>query len=88
MVSKLELRLELAKQGTPQEMLDSRFDDRKPNKGKAAPRNDTPSKKELESYEMIKILENGSKIPEDAHPCRWCTDLCYLSMIKCNKCEI
>lgn len=43
MVAKLELRLELAKQGTPEEMLDSRFDDRKANKGKATQKNDTPS---------------------------------------------
>ena len=88
MVAELETRLELAKQGTPVEMLNSKFDDRRLNKDKAEQRNDTPTRQELQAYKMIEILENGAKISEDAHPCKYCTDFCYLSMVKCNKCEI
>ena len=58
MVKKLETRLELAKQGTPTEMLDGKFDDSKLSAAQLAKKYALPTKKELDEYEMISVLDN------------------------------
>ena len=35
-----------------------------------------------------KMMENRDKIGEDEHQCHFCTDFCYLSLIKCRHCKI
>ena len=85
MVSQLETRLDLAKQGFSSEMLSTKFDDRN---AKSVKQKSTFTMKELQNYKMIKMLENREKTAEDAHQCRYCTDFTYLSMVKCNKCDI
>lgn len=41
------------------------------------------AKKQIKSH--IIMLENREKFDEDAFQCKYCTDLCYFSMIKCSE---
>jgi len=34
----------------------------------------------------ISYLENRDEIDEDAYQCKYCTDLCFLSMLSCTVC--
>ena len=65
MVNQLETRLDLAKHGVSSEMLNEKFDDSLANNVKTKKMRSPPSKKELEDYEMIKILENRDQVAED-----------------------
>lgn len=36
-----------------------------------------------EFQKRILIMQDRDNVEGDAHQCKYCTDLCYLSMIKC-----
>ena len=31
------------------------------------------------------MMKDREKVEEDANQCKYCTDLCYLSMIRCSE---
>ena len=45
-----------------------------------------PTKEELSGYKMVNLLENRKQLAEDSHPCDYCTDFLYFSMVKCKRC--
>lgn len=38
---------------------------------------------EAKMLEHISYMEDRDNVEEDAHQCKYCTDLCYLSMAQC-----
>ena len=74
----LETQLELLKAKVKPELL------QESNSKNGKIMNKTIDESALKDYKIFTILENREKVPEDAHQCHFCTDFCYLSMIKCS----
>lgn len=77
----LETQLELLKAKVKPEL----FQESNNKNGKIM--NKTIDESALKDYKIFTILENREKVSEDAHQCHFCTDFCYLSMIKCSSCN-
>jgi hypothetical protein len=38
----------------------------------------------IKNYKPVQMLPEGDKLNADKHPCKFCTDSAYLSMIRCE----